>query len=82
DYELALLDLVADNGLKWKEIPNELFAFYATNGYDQINGAAAFLTTFEPRELSAYCSMGSRYAEFFPSLTLLDTLLLPLIMLI
>ncbi|KAM3070505.1 Pyruvate decarboxylase 1 [Clarireedia jacksonii] len=55
DYELALLDLVTDNELKWKGSPKELIASYAADGYARVKGAAAFITTFGPGELSAYC---------------------------
>jgi pyruvate decarboxylase len=66
DYELALLDLVTDNGLDWKGNPNELVASYAADGYARITGAAAFVTTFGPGELSAYCGMAGHYCEFVP----------------
>lgn len=66
DYELALLDLVTDNGLDWKGNPNELIASYAADGYARITGAAAFITTFGPGELSAYCGMAGHYCEFVP----------------
>ncbi|KAF2874581.1 thiamine diphosphate-binding protein [Massariosphaeria phaeospora] len=66
DYELALLDLVADNKLSWKGNPNELVASYAADGYARVNGAAAFITTFGPGELSAYCGMAGHYCEFVP----------------
>lgn len=66
DYELALLDLVTDNGLDWKGNPNELIASYAADGYARITGAAAFVTTFGPGELSAYCGMAGHYCEFVP----------------
>jgi pyruvate decarboxylase len=66
DYELALLDLVTDNDLSWKGNPNELVASYAADGYARVNGAGAFVTTFGPGELSAYCGMAGHYAEFVP----------------
>ena len=66
DYELALLDLVTDNSLDWKGNPNELIASYAADGYARITGAAAFVTTFGPGELSAYCGMAGHYCEFVP----------------
>ncbi|KAF2654182.1 pyruvate decarboxylase [Lophiostoma macrostomum CBS 122681] len=66
DYELALLDLVEDNDLAWKGNPNELVASYAADGYARVNGAAAFVTTFGPGELSAYCGMAGHYAELVP----------------
>jgi pyruvate decarboxylase len=66
DYELALLDLVTDNDLAWKGNPNELVASYAADGYARVNGAGAFVTTFGPGELSAYCGMAGHYAEFVP----------------
>ena len=66
DYELALLDLVTDNGLDWKGNPNELIASYAADGYARITGAGAFVTTFGPGELSAYCGMAGHYTEFVP----------------
>ncbi|ORY13917.1 Thiamin diphosphate-binding protein [Clohesyomyces aquaticus] len=66
DYEPALLDLVTDNHLSWKGNPNELVAAYAADGYARVNGAGAFVTTFGPGELSAYCGMAGHYAEFVP----------------
>ncbi|RGP59216.1 putative pdc1-pyruvate decarboxylase, isozyme 1 [Fusarium sporotrichioides] len=66
DYELALLDLVTDNKLVWKGNPNELIASYAADGYARVNGAGAFITTFGPGELSAYCGMAGQYTEFVP----------------
>lgn len=66
DYELALLDLVTHNDLEWKGNPNELVASYAADGYARVNGAAAFVTTFGPGELSAYCGMAGQYCEFVP----------------
>ena len=67
DYELALLDLISDNGLEWKGNPNELVASYAADGYSRIKGTpAAFVTTMGPGELSAYCGMAGQYCEFVP----------------
>ncbi|KAJ4004002.1 Pyruvate decarboxylase 1 [Fusarium irregulare] len=66
DYELALLDLVTNNSLSWKGNPNELVASYAADGYARVNGAGAFVTTFGPGELSAYCGMAGQYAEYVP----------------
>ncbi|KIW04076.1 uncharacterized protein PV09_04893 [Verruconis gallopava] len=66
DYELALLDLVAGNGLTWRGNPNELIASYAADGYARINGAAAFVSTFGPGELSAYCGVAGQFAEYVP----------------
>ena len=53
-------------GLEWKGNPNELVASYAADGYARINGAGAFVTTFGPGELSAYCGMAGQYTEFVP----------------
>ncbi|KAF5558715.1 pyruvate decarboxylase [Fusarium phyllophilum] len=67
DYELALLDLVTKNDLAWKGNPNELIiSSYAADGYACVRGAGAFVTTFGPGELSAYCGMAGHYAEFVP----------------
>ncbi|KAF5592828.1 pyruvate decarboxylase [Fusarium pseudocircinatum] len=66
DYELALLDLVTDNDLAWKGNPNELISSYVADGYARVRGAGAFVTTFGPGELSAYCGMAGHYAEFVP----------------
>jgi pyruvate decarboxylase len=67
DYELALLDLISDNGLEWKGNPNELIASYAADGYSRISGTpAAFVTTMGPGELSAYCGMAGHYCEYVP----------------
>jgi len=45
---------------------NELVASYAADRYARVNGAAAFIITFGPGELSAYCGMAGQYAEFVP----------------
>ena len=66
DYELALLDLLTSNSLSWKSNPNELVASYAADGYARVNGTGAFVTTFGPGELSAYCGMAGQYAEYVP----------------
>ncbi|KAK9319254.1 thiamine diphosphate-binding protein [Lipomyces orientalis] len=66
DYELVLLDMVLDAGTKWAGNPNELIASYAADGYARVNGYGAFVTTFGPGELSAYCGMGGQYAEYVP----------------
>ncbi|KAF4957014.1 hypothetical protein FGADI_3427 [Fusarium gaditjirri] len=66
DYELALLDLVTDNDLAWNGNPNELISSYAADGYARVRGAGAFVTTFGPGELSAYCGMAGHYVEFVP----------------
>jgi pyruvate decarboxylase len=57
---------VDGNDLKWRGNPNELVAAYAADGYARINGAAAFVTTYGPGELSAYCGMAGQYTEFVP----------------
>ena len=67
DYELALLDLIGDNDLTWRGNPNELIASYAADGYARLNGAAAFVSTFGPGELSAYCGVAGQFAEYVPA---------------
>lgn len=66
DYELVLLDMVPEAGLTWRGNPNELIASYAADGYARVNGTAAFVTTFGPGELSAYCGVGGQYTEYVP----------------
>jgi pyruvate decarboxylase len=67
DYELALLDLIGESGISFCGNPNELIAGYAADGYSRLSGAAgAFVTTFGPGELSAYCSHAGAYAEYVP----------------
>ncbi|KAK5756570.1 Pyruvate decarboxylase 1 [Elasticomyces elasticus] len=66
DYELALLDLIGDAGIDFRGNANELIASYAADGYSRINGAGAFVTTFGPGELSAYCGHAGAYAEYCP----------------
>jgi TPP-dependent 2-oxoacid decarboxylase len=73
DYELATLDLVGDNGLKWKGNPNELIASYAADGYARMKGVGAFVTTFGPGELSAYCGMAGHFCEFLPVVHIVGT---------
>ncbi|KAI1022370.1 hypothetical protein LB505_007298 [Fusarium chuoi] len=46
--------------------PNELISSYAADGYALVRGAGAFVTTFGPGELSAYCGMSGHYAEYVP----------------
>ncbi|KAK9369637.1 thiamine diphosphate-binding protein [Lipomyces kononenkoae] len=66
DYELVLLDMVFDAGVNWAGNANELIASYAADGYARVNGYGAFVTTFGPGELSAYCGMAGQYAEYVP----------------
>ncbi|KAJ5554707.1 hypothetical protein N7513_004666 [Penicillium frequentans] len=66
DYELVLLDMIPEAGLTWHGNANELIAGYAADGYARVHGAAAFVTTFGPGELSAYCAMAGQYAEYVP----------------
>jgi pyruvate decarboxylase len=66
DYELAFLDLIPENDLEFLGNPNELVASYAADGYARINGIGAFVTTFGPGELSAYCGVAGQFAEFVP----------------
>ncbi|RFU29302.1 hypothetical protein B7463_g7048, partial [Scytalidium lignicola] len=66
DYELSLLDCVAETGLRWCGNPNELNAGYAADGYARIAGAGAVVTTFGPGELSNLCPTAGSYAEFVP----------------
>ncbi|KAM0697577.1 hypothetical protein Q7P36_002431 [Cladosporium allicinum] len=69
DYELALLDLIGESGVDFCGNPNELIASYAADGYSRVKGsscAGAFVTTFGPGELSAYCGHAGAYAEFVP----------------
>ncbi|KAK5046012.1 hypothetical protein LTR84_008799 [Exophiala bonariae] len=67
DYELVLLDMVPETGLTWRGSPNELNASYAADGYARTNGYSAFISTFGPGELSAYCGVGGSYTEYVPS---------------
>ncbi|KAF2159364.1 hypothetical protein M409DRAFT_71039 [Zasmidium cellare ATCC 36951] len=66
DYELALLDLIGDAGIRFSGNANELIASYAADGYSRLNGAGALVTTYGPGELSAYCGHAGAYAEFCP----------------
>lgn len=34
------------------------------DGYARVNGVGAFVTTFGPGELSAYCGVAGQYAEY------------------
>jgi pyruvate decarboxylase len=34
------------------------------DGYARVNGIGAFVTTFGPGELSAYCGMAGQYTEY------------------
>ena len=66
DYELALLDLIGEADIQFSGNANELIASYSADGYARINGAGAFVTTFGPGELSAYCGHAGAYAEYVP----------------
>lgn len=66
DYELALLDLFDDVGIKFSGNPNELIASYAADGYARLNGVGAWVDTFGPGELSSYCGHAGAYTEFVP----------------
>lgn len=66
DYELALLDLPAKEGLEWIGTPNELVGAYAADGYARYKGFGALVTTFGPGELSALCGIGGAFCEFVP----------------
>ncbi|OQO04459.1 hypothetical protein B0A48_09381 [Cryoendolithus antarcticus] len=66
DYELALLDLISESGVDFSGNANELIASYAADGYSRVKGVGAFVTTFGPRELSAYCGHAGAYAEHVP----------------
>ncbi|KAJ5455572.1 uncharacterized protein N7458_003836 [Penicillium daleae] len=66
DYELVLLDMIPEAGLTWHGNANELIAGYAADGYARVSGVAAFVTTYGPGELSAYCAMAGQYAEYVP----------------
>ena len=66
DYELALLDLIGDAGIKFSGNPNELIASYAADGYGRLNGVGAWVDTYGPGELSAYCGHAGAYTEFVP----------------
>jgi pyruvate decarboxylase len=52
--------------LDWKGNPDELVASYAADGYARVVGLAAFITTFGPGEVSAYCGMDGHYCKFVP----------------
>ena len=53
--------------MTWRGNPNELVASYAADGYARVNGAAAFVSTFGPGELSAYCGVAGQFTEFVPA---------------
>ena len=67
DYELVILDMIPQSGLEWRGCPNELNASYAADGYARVNGAAAFISTFGPGELSALCGVAGQYTEYVPA---------------
>nr|OQO17421.1 hypothetical protein B0A51_16119 [Rachicladosporium sp. CCFEE 5018] len=66
DYELALLDLIGESGVDFSGNANELIASYAADGYSRVKSVGAFVTTFGPGELSAYCGHAGAYAEHVP----------------
>lgn len=68
DFELTLLDLVPEAGLKFHGTANELVAAYAADGYARFNGFGAVITTFGPGELSALNGLAGAYAESVPVL--------------
>ncbi|KAL2284738.1 hypothetical protein FJTKL_08817 [Diaporthe vaccinii] len=68
DFELALLNLVPEQGLSWVGTPNELVGAYAADGYAREKGFGALVTTFGPGELSALCGIGGAFCENVPVL--------------
>ncbi|RFU72525.1 pyruvate decarboxylase [Trichoderma arundinaceum] len=67
DYELALLNLIPEEGLSWVGTPNELVGAYAVDGYARTKRTpGALITTFGPGELSALCGIAGSYTEFVP----------------
>lgn len=66
DFNLALLDLLEENGLYWVGNCNELNAGYAADGYARIKGMSALITTFGVGELSALAAVAGSYSEHVP----------------
>ncbi|KAI9825144.1 MAG: hypothetical protein M1819_000602 [Sarea resinae] len=64
DFNLVALDYVEKAGLKWVGNCNELNAGYAADGYAQVNGIGAIVTTFGVGELSAINALAGSYAEY------------------
>ncbi|KUI57793.1 hypothetical protein VP1G_05076 [Cytospora mali] len=68
DLELALLNLIPEQGLSWVGRPTQLVGAYAADGYACEKGAGALVTTFGLCELSALCGIGGAFCENVPVL--------------
>ncbi|KAK5062834.1 hypothetical protein LTR84_004909 [Exophiala bonariae] len=66
DYNLVSLDHLKPAGLNWVGDANELNAGYAADGYAQMKGIGALMTTFGVGELSALNAIAGSYAEYVP----------------
>ena len=73
DYNLALLDYVSPQGLRWVGNCNELNAGYATDAYSRIKGLGAVITTFGVGELSAANAIAGAYTELVPMVHIVGT---------
>lgn len=67
DFNFSLLDTLEDyEGLDLIDTRNELNAGYAADGYAQVKGMAAMITTFGVGELSASNAVAGAYSENIP----------------
>ncbi|CAM4161570.1 alpha-keto acid decarboxylase family protein [Lacicoccus alkaliphilus] len=67
DFNFSLLDTLEDyDGIDLIDNRNELNAGYAADGYAQVKGLAALITTFGVGELSASNAIAGAYSENIP----------------
>ncbi|SOC39115.1 alpha-keto acid decarboxylase family protein [Salinicoccus kekensis] len=67
DFNFSLLDTLEDyEGIDLIDNRNELNAGYAADGYAQVKGIAAMITTFGVGELSASNAVAGAYSENIP----------------
>ncbi len=67
DFNFSLLDTLEDyEGIDLIDNRNELNAGYAADGYAQVKGIAAMITTFGVGELSAANAVAGAYSENIP----------------
>ncbi|SCX56906.1 indolepyruvate decarboxylase [Klenkia marina] len=66
DFNLDLLDGLADGGPAWVGSPNELGAGYAADAYARVRGLGVVVTTYGVGELSVINALAGAYAEDVP----------------
>lgn len=74
DFNFSLLDTLEDyDGIDLIDTRNELNAGYAADGYAQIKGLGAFITTFGVGEMNASNAVAGAYSENVPIIHIVGT---------